>query len=81
MDVDPEAGGVSREALEREIAELKTAKDKLIQQNLQLLLLMKEKDQKLFRCEMVIRKYRARLVRWFEDMSASNGVVVSVKYS
>lgn len=35
---------------------------------MKLVLLCKEKDRSLYEAELVIRKYRSRLIRWFEDM-------------
>lgn len=58
----------SREDLLTEIARLKEVNAKLSQQNMKLVLLNKERDIRLFKCEGVIRRYRSRLVRWFEDM-------------
>eukprot|EP00768_Dysnectes_brevis_P003382 gnl/Dysnectes_brevis/2423_a2880_2198.p1 GENE.gnl/Dysnectes_brevis/2423_a2880_2198~~gnl/Dysnectes_brevis/2423_a2880_2198.p1 ORF type:complete len:133 (+),score=9.50 gnl/Dysnectes_brevis/2423_a2880_2198:24-401(+) len=54
--------------LQTELQKLKAQNGKLAKHNMKLLLLLKEKDQRLFKCELVIRKYRARLIRWFEDM-------------
>lgn len=59
---------MSREELLAEIKQLQTANSQLAQQNMKLVFLNKERDQRLMRCEAVIRRYRSRLVRWFEDM-------------
>lgn len=59
---------MSREELLVEIKQLQTANSQLAQQNMKLVFLNKERDQRLMRCEAVIRRYRSRLVRWFEDM-------------
>ncbi len=47
---------------------LRKKHDKLVEHNMRLLLLLKEKEQKVKKQELIIRKYRSRLVRWFEDM-------------
>ena len=36
---------------------------------MKLVLLAKDKDQRLYHQELTIRRYRLRLVRWFEDMT------------
>ncbi|CAL6071962.1 Conserved_hypothetical protein [Hexamita inflata] len=35
---------------------------------MRLVVLAKEKDRRLYQAELTIRRYRTRLVRWFEDM-------------
>ena len=59
---------MSREELVHTVSMLEAANKKLAEQNMKLVLLAKEKDQRLFKAELVIRRYRTRLVRWFEDM-------------
>ncbi|KAG9391972.1 Myblike DNA-binding domain containing protein [Carpediemonas membranifera] len=56
------------EALVQNNLEMRSKQDKLLEHNMRLLLLLKEKEQKIRKQELVIRKYRSRLVRWFEDM-------------
>ncbi|KAG9396211.1 hypothetical protein J8273_2563 [Carpediemonas membranifera] len=56
------------EALVQNNLEMRAQHDKLLEHNMRLLLLLKEKEQKIRKQELVIRKYRSRLVRWFEDM-------------
>jgi hypothetical protein len=52
------------------IAELEAENRRIMEHNMQLLLLLKEKESRLQHAEAVIRKYRSRLIRWFEDMQA-----------
>lgn len=59
---------MSREELLNAVKMLEASNKKLAEQNMKLVLLAKEKDQRLFKAELVIRRYRTRLVRWFEDM-------------
>ena len=60
--------GASVQQLQEEIARLQETNQRLAAQNMRLVLLNKEKDQRLYKAELVIRRYRTRLVRWFEDM-------------
>ena len=59
---------MSFERLDLENKQLREERDKLIRQNAKLLLLLKDRESKLTDAEIIIRKYRSRLVRWFEDM-------------
>ncbi|TNJ28825.1 hypothetical protein GMRT_15584 [Giardia muris] len=63
-----ELATLSHEALLERARELQATNLQLAQQNAKLVLLNKERDVRLLKCEAVIRRYRARLVRWFEDM-------------
>ncbi|KAG9394782.1 Myblike DNA-binding domain containing protein [Carpediemonas membranifera] len=56
------------EALVQNNLEMRAKQDNLLEHNMRLLLLLKEKEQKIRKQDLVIRKFRSRLVRWFEDM-------------
>ncbi|KAH0574487.1 hypothetical protein SS50377_24445 [Spironucleus salmonicida] len=55
--------------IQQQLAILQEENQRLAQQNLRLVLLAKEKDRKLYQYELALRRYRTRLVRWFEDMA------------
>eukprot|EP00766_Chilomastix_caulleryi_P004805 gnl/Chilomastix_caulleri/613.p1 GENE.gnl/Chilomastix_caulleri/613~~gnl/Chilomastix_caulleri/613.p1 ORF type:complete len:97 (+),score=15.42 gnl/Chilomastix_caulleri/613:73-363(+) len=54
--------------LDIENKRLREEVDKLVRQNAKLLILLRDREAKLSEAEIVIRRYRSRLVRWFEDM-------------
>ncbi|KAG9392075.1 Myblike DNA-binding domain containing protein [Carpediemonas membranifera] len=58
----------TEEQLVKDSLELRAKQDMLREHNMRLLLLLKEKEQKIRKQQLVIRKYRSRFVRWFDDM-------------
>ncbi len=56
------------EQLKAENTMLATRHDKLVEHNMRLVMFLKEKETQIRKQELLMRKYRSRLVRWFEDM-------------
>eukprot|EP00703_Trepomonas_sp_PC1_P005216 JAP91390.1 hypothetical protein TPC1_17018 [Trepomonas sp. PC1] len=67
--MNQDSQNMTRDELLEYSRQLEKTNERLAQQNMKLVLLAKDKDQRLYQQELVIRRYRTRLVRWFEDMT------------